>query len=560
MDNLTIFTKFLLVDVTGSRELQVLQGVLFLVIYLGALTGNLLTVTVIVTDTRLHSPMYFFISNVALLDLGSISVVVPKAVMNSMTGRKTISLTECAAQIFLYTLFVVVEFALLVVMSYDRYVAICHPLHYGLIITPSLCSQATAGSWASSLAFSAVHTGALFRLPFTKTNVIQQYFCDIPQVLRISSSDVQFSEFKLEIATVRFAAVIYTESQHQPHEVALDFRFTFCAQRILEKSGEHGRWADMDNLTIFTEFLLMDVTASQELQVLQAVLFLVIYLGALTGNLVTVTVIVTDTRLHSPMYFFISNVALLDLGSISVVVPKAVVNSMTGRKTISLTECAAQIFLFSVFAAVEIALLVVMSYDRYVAICHPLHYGLIITPGLCSQATAGSWASGLVYSAVHTGALFRLPFTKTNVIQQYFCDVPQILRISSLDVQFYEFVLITVSVSIVLIGFIFMLISYINIFSTVLKIDSKKVRNKALSTCTPQLAILHLFLISEVVAALGPTAKKPSLKNLLTAMFYTMVPPFVNLLIYCLRNREISAALRRMFNRYSLFPVRGFLK
>ncbi|KFO35909.1 olfactory receptor 14I1 [Fukomys damarensis] len=313
----------------------------------------------------------------------------------------------------------------------------------------------------------------------------------------------------------------------------------------------------MNNLTIFTEFLLMDVTASRELQVLQGVLFLVIYLGSLMGNLVTVTVIVTDTHLHSPMYFFISNVALVDLGSISVVAPKAVVNSMTGDKTISLTGCAAQVFLYVLFAAVEIALLVVMSYDRYVAIRHPLHYRFIITPSLCSQAVAGSWASGLVYSAVHTGTLFRLCLTKTNVIQQYFCDVPQILSISSSDVQFYEFVLITVSVSIVLICFISMLISYVNIFSTVLKIDSKKVRNKALSTCTPQLAILHLFLISEVVAALGPTAKKPSLRNLLTAMFYTMVPPFVNPLIYCLRNREISAALRRMFNRYS-HPSQGF--
>ncbi|KFO37867.1 Olfactory receptor 14I1 [Fukomys damarensis] len=315
----------------------------------------------------------------------------------------------------------------------------------------------------------------------------------------------------------------------------------------------------MDNLTVFTEFLLMDVTASRELQVLQGVLFLAIYLGALTGNLVTVTVIVTDTRLHSPMYFFISNVALLDLGSISVVVPKAVVNSMTGRKTISLAECAMQIFLFTMFAAVELALLVVMSYDRYVAICHPLHYGLIITPSLCSQATAGSWTTSLVYSAVHTVALFRLPFTKTNVIQQYFCDVPQILGISSSDVQFSEFVIIALSVCIFLVCFAFMFVSYFNIFSTVLKTRSVEARNKAISTCTPQLAILLLVLFSEIVAVLGPIAKKPSLRNLLTAMFYSMVPPFVNPIIYCLRNREINAALRRMFNRFSEFPFKVFL-
>ncbi|KFO35902.1 Olfactory receptor 14I1 [Fukomys damarensis] len=139
MDNLNVFTEFLLMDVTVFRELQVLQGVLFLVIYLGALTGNLLTVTVIVTDTRLHSPMYFFIGNVSLLDLGSISVVVRKAIVNSMTGRTTISLTQCAVQIFLYVFFSAVEFDLLVIRSYDCYVAICHPLHYGLIIcTPQL--------------------------------------------------------------------------------------------------------------------------------------------------------------------------------------------------------------------------------------------------------------------------------------------------------------------------------------------------------------------------------------------------------------------------------------
>ncbi|EHB17556.1 Olfactory receptor 14I1 [Heterocephalus glaber] len=315
----------------------------------------------------------------------------------------------------------------------------------------------------------------------------------------------------------------------------------------------------MDNLTVFTEFLLMDVTGSRELQVLQGVLFLMIYLGALAGNLVTATLIVTEKCLHSPMYYFIINVALLDLGSISVVVPRAIVNSMTGSKTISLTECAGQMFLYTLFAAVEFAFLAVMSYDRYVAICYPLHYGLIITPRLCSQAAAGSWASGLVYSGMNTGVLFRLPFTKTNVIQQYFCDIPQILRISSADVQYSEFILVIVCICFVLgcVAFIFM--SYIKIFSTVLEMHSMEARTKAISTCTPQLAILFLFLISGVVAVLGPIAKKPSLKNLLTAVFYSMVPPFMNPIIYCLRNREINAALQRMFNRFCVFSVKNFL-
>ncbi|KAM9237292.1 olfactory receptor 14I1-like [Dugong dugon] len=313
----------------------------------------------------------------------------------------------------------------------------------------------------------------------------------------------------------------------------------------------------MGNLTIITEFLLMDISSSRELQVLQGLLFLVIYLGALAGNLLTIIVIVTDPHLRFPMYFFIGNLAFIDLCCISVSVPKSIVNSLTGRKSISLKNCAAQIFLFILFASIELAFLAVMSYDRYAAICHPLHYRLTVTPHMCAQAVGGSWASGLLYSAIHTVTMFRLNFTKSNVIYQYFCDIPQILRLSSSDVQFSESVLLAISAGIVLVCFSFMFMLYIKIFSSVLQIRSAEARNKALSTCTPQLAILLLFVISGLTAALGPIANKASLKNLLTAMLYTMLPPFINPLIYSLRNREINSALRRMHRRYSEFPSRA---
>ncbi|XP_004875227.1 olfactory receptor 14I1-like [Heterocephalus glaber] len=254
----------------------------------------------------------------------------------------------------------------------------------------------------------------------------------------------------------------------------------------------------MDNLTAFTEFLLMDVAGSQELQNLQGVLFLVIYLGALTGNLVTVTVIMTDTS--------------------------------------ALSHCATQIFLDLLFGAVEIAFLVVMSYEPFKTICHHLHYRLIITLSLCPQTIAGSWAS-----AIHTGALFRLPFTKTKVIPQYFCDIPQILRSSSSDIQFSEFVFLALSVCLLLVCFAFMLVSYVNIFSTLLKTHSVEAHNKAMSTCTSQLSNLLLFLLSGTVVVLSPIAKRLSLKNRLTAIFYSMVPPFMNPIIYCLHNKEINA-------------------
>ncbi|XP_007538544.1 olfactory receptor 14I1-like [Erinaceus europaeus] len=240
----------------------------------------------------------------------------------------------------------------------------------------------------------------------------------------------------------------------------------------------------MDNLTIFTEFLLMDISSSRELQILQ------------------------------------------DLYCISVSVPKLIVNSLTSSKSISLQECAVQIFLYLFFASIELAFLVVMAYDLYFATCFPLRYKLTVTPHVCTHAAGGSWGTGVVYFAIHTGYMFRLPFTKSNVINQYFCDVPQGMRISSSEVQFTESVILAVSAGIVLACFTSLVLSYVNIFSTVLKICSGEASNKTLSTCTPQLIVLLLFVISGLIAVLDPIANEASLKNLLIAVFYVMVPPF----------------------------------
>ncbi|XP_036732580.2 olfactory receptor 14I1-like [Manis pentadactyla] len=315
----------------------------------------------------------------------------------------------------------------------------------------------------------------------------------------------------------------------------------------------------MDNLTIFTEFLLMDVSSSQELQILQGLIFLVIYLAALAGNLVTFTIIVIDPHLHFPMYFFMGNLSFIDFGYISVTVPKSITNSLMGHKVISLSACAAQTFLFIFFGSEEFFFLVVMSYDRYVAICHPLHYGSTVSPRFCTQVACGSWASGLVYSAVHTGTMFRHPFTKSNVIHQFFCDVPQVMSISSQAVQFSEFVVLAVSVCFVLLGFVILFASYVHIFSTVLHMHSMDAQNKALSTCSPQIATLTLFIISGMFACLGPVSNSSSIQTLLTAMFYSMVSPLVNPFIFSLRNREIKTAVHRMLKKAFQFHRSNFI-
>ncbi|XP_057346494.1 olfactory receptor 14I1-like [Manis pentadactyla] len=315
----------------------------------------------------------------------------------------------------------------------------------------------------------------------------------------------------------------------------------------------------MDNLTIFTEFLLMDVSGSRELQILQGSIFLVIYLAAVAGNVVTFTIIVIDPHLHFPMYFFMGNLSLIDFGYISVTVPKSITNSLMGHKVISLTACAAQTFLYIFFAYAEFFFLVIMSYDRYVATCHPLHYESTVSPRFCTQASCGSWASGLVYSAVHTGTMFSHPFTESNVIHQFFCDVSQIMTIASKAVQFSEFVAISVIACFALLGFVIVFASYVHIFSTVLHMRSVDAQNKALSTCSPQIATLTLFIITGLFVSLGPVSSSPSIQTILTAMFYSMVSPLVNPIIFSLRNREIKSAVHRMLKKAFQFRRSDFV-
>ncbi|XP_074087798.1 olfactory receptor 14I1-like [Macrotis lagotis] len=310
----------------------------------------------------------------------------------------------------------------------------------------------------------------------------------------------------------------------------------------------------MGNFSIITEFLLIEFFNVWELQVLHALLFLMIYLAALMGNLLTIAAIITDSQLHSPLYFFLSNLSILDICSISVTLPKFIVNTLSGIHSLSVLDCAIQIFFSAFFVSAEFALLVAMSYDRFVAICKPLHYGIIMNPLRCLGAASGSWFSGLVYSTVHTGNIFHQPFRGSNVIHQFFCDVPHLLKVLSSDVFHTEFVLLLGSLSLFSFCFALLIASYIRIFSSVLKIPSVEGRYKAISTCSPQLIILLLFIVSIILAVLTDASDTSPIQNLLIAMSYTTLPPLMNPVIYSLRNQKIIVAMRKIIRKviYSL--------
>ncbi|NWZ17498.1 O14J1 protein, partial [Agelaius phoeniceus] len=250
--------------------------------------------------------------------------------------------------------------------------------------------------------------------------------------------------------------------------------------------------------------------------------------------------------LHTPMFFFLLNLALSDLGSICTTVPKAMHNSLWDTRNISYTGCAAQLFFFVFYAITEFYLLTIMCYDRYVSICKPLHYGTLLGSRACAHMAAAAWASGFLNALLQTANTFSLPLCHGNALGQFFCEIPQILKLSCSKSYLRELGLLAVSGCLVLYCFVFIVFSYVQIFRAVLRIPSEQGQHKAFSTCLPHLAVLSLFLSTAVFAYLkAPSISSPSL-DLALSVLYSVLPPVLNPLIYSLRNQELKAAVWRL--------------
>ncbi|NXD88734.1 O14J1 protein, partial [Halcyon senegalensis] len=327
----------------------------------------------------------------------------------------------------------------------------------------------------------------------------------------------------------------------------------------------------MSNSSSITHFLLLPFADRRELQLLTFCFFLGIYLAALLGNglIITtiawegiylaallgngliITTIAWDHHLHTPMYFFLLNLALLDLGSISTTVPKAMANFLWDIRDISYTGCVAQLFFFSFSMSAEFSLLTIMSYDRYVAICKPLHYGTLLGSRACVHMAAAAWATGFLPALLHTANTFSLPLCQGNALHQFFCEIPQILKLSCSHSFHREIWLMVFSACLFFGCFVFIVLSYVLIFRAVLRIPSEQGRHKAFSTCLPHLAVVSLFISTGSFAYLKPPSiSSPSL-DLVVSVLYSVVPPAVNPLIYSMRNQEIKDALRKLVTVFS---------
>ncbi|XP_054035426.1 olfactory receptor 14A16-like, partial [Dryobates pubescens] len=269
-------------------------------------------------------------------------------------------------------------------------------------------------------------------------------------------------------------------------------------------------------------------------------------LAALLGNGLIITTIAWDHHLHTPMYFFLLNLALLDLGAISTTVPKSMDNFLRDTRDISYAGCIIQVFLSVFLLSAEYFLLTTMSYDRYVAICRPLHYETLLGSRVCLHLAAAVWVCGCLYALLHTANTFSLAFCQGNAVDQFFCEIPQILKLSCSTSYLRELWVILVGSCLVFVCFVLIVVSYVQIFRAVLRIPSQQGRHKAFATCLPHLAVVSLFVSTVIFAYLKPSSiSSPSL-DLVVSVLYSVVPPAVNPLIYSLRNQELKVALSQL--------------
>ncbi|XP_054849759.1 olfactory receptor 1020-like [Eublepharis macularius] len=302
-----------------------------------------------------------------------------------------------------------------------------------------------------------------------------------------------------------------------------------------------------------TYFILLGFGKDPELQILLFLFFLIIYVVTIIGNLLIAGLVISDRHLHRPMYYFLANLSSLETCYTSIILPRMLASFLTGDRTISVIGCIVQFNVFSSLTATECYLLAVMSYDRYLAIRRPLHYATLMKGRFCFQLATGSWVSGFLASTATTSLLSKFNFCDSNEIDHFFCDFAPLLKLSCSDTTLMKLVTFVLSVIFTLPCFVLTVASYVYIISTILKIPSTKGRQKAFSTCSSHLMVVTIFYGTLIIVYLLPDSPTLQDLNKVLSLFYTVLTPMINPLIYSLRNKDVQEALKKKLVKFLPF-------
>ncbi|KAM9015762.1 uncharacterized protein PRD47_008640 [Ara ararauna] len=612
--------EFVLLGITDRPYAQTPLFVLFLLIYIVTLVGNVGIILLVQVSPSLHTPMYFFLTHFAFIDICYSTVISPRMLADLLSEDKTISFTACMMQFLMFAFFATLECHLLAMMAYDRHVAICHPLLYVTIISSRVCWQLVASSYLFAFLSAIICTWCIYGGSFCGPNRIDHFFCDIVPVLKLVCSDTHSSEVVIfafitinvvgtsVITVFSYISVLFTvlrmcsaqsrarafhtcashlmsvallygsaffmylqpPSNHKSldkvasifyavlNPVLNPFIYSLRNKEVKEALVKCGRRFFNHHLVMGgnhtqSKFILLGITNSPYAQTPLFVLFLLIYIVTLVENVGIIILMRVAPSLHTPMYFFLTHFAFTEVCYSTVVSPRMLADLLSEDKTISFTACMMQFLTFIFFGSAECHLLAMMAYDRHVAICHPLLYVTTISSRVCWQLVTSSYLFAFLTAVICTWCMFGGPFCGPKHIDHFFCDIVPVLKLIcpntySSEMVIFAFITINVVGTSVVI-----LLSYISILRTMLRMCSTQSRARAFHTCASHLMAVSLFFGTAFFMYLQPPASHRSLDKV-ASIFYSMVTPMLNPFIYSLRNREVKGALvkcgRRLLSRW----------
>ncbi|XP_077688681.1 olfactory receptor 5V1-like [Eretmochelys imbricata] len=306
----------------------------------------------------------------------------------------------------------------------------------------------------------------------------------------------------------------------------------------------------MENQTKVTEFIFLGFSSDPQVQIFLFLVFLVIYLVTLVGNILIMLAIGADSHLHTPMYFFLFHLSFVDICYSSITVPTMLMNFLAEHNIISVNGCITQMFFFNLLAGTEVFILSAMAYDRYAAICDPLHYTEMLSKGICVQLVSGAWTIGFLYALLNTVFTFRLHFCGPNEIRHFSCELPPLLQLSCTDTFTNQVVLFTSAVMLGAISFLLILISYIHIISTILRMSSVQGKQKTFSTCSSHMIVVGLLYLGAFIQYTKPSSISSVALDEMVSIQYSILTPMLNPIIYSLKNKEVKTALRNILCKF----------
>ncbi|KAM6160818.1 uncharacterized protein O8D03_013186 [Erethizon dorsatum] len=637
--NHSAVSEFILLGLTDNPELQVIFFGVFLVIYIVSVTTNLGLIVLIQISPQLHTPMYFFLSHLAFIDFCFTSAVTPNMLVNFWHDVKSITFFACAVQVCCFITFVVCEVYVLSIMAYDRYVAICNPLLYVILMSRKLCVQMIAGTYIYGFTVGLVQNVVTFRLSFCDSNVVNHFYCDDVPLIALACSDTRVKElmlliiagfnflFSLVIVVIsyafilrailrihsaegrqkafstcashltsisifygtvifmylqpksthslnrdKFASVLYVVVIPMLNPVIYTLRnqeVKYALKKIVEKLCLDDYYSERvlqrlyyrpictssmakGNHSAVSGIILFGLTDNPELQVILFGIFLVVYLVSVMGNLGLIVLIQVSPQLHTPMYFFLSHLACVDFCFTSSVTPNMLINFWQEIKSITFYACAVQLCCFVTFVVSELYVLSIMAYDRYVAICNPLLYVILMPRKLCIRMITSTYIYGFSVGLVQAVSTFQLSFCGSNVVNHFYCDDVPLAALACSDTRVKELMLLIIAGFNTLFSLVIVAISYAFILRAILRLQSAEGRRKAFSTCASHLTSISIFYGTVIFMYLQPKSTHSLHTDKFASVFYVVVIPMLNPLIYSLRNQEVKNALKKIIERSCL--------